>query len=92
VLSPESAIRVGSAIVAAPNAYRAGVAAGLEAVTILADAYKSGFVRIPDREVCWLSTLREGLEDLPDDEETFVENMMAVVDTSTFRPQDYELA
>jgi methanol--5-hydroxybenzimidazolylcobamide Co-methyltransferase len=77
VLSPES---------------RAGVAAGLEAVSLLREACAEKLVRIPEREVCWLETLREGLEELPEDEDAFIDAMMAQVDTSTFRPQDYDLA
>jgi len=91
VLAPESAIQIGAAIVGAPNPYRAGVAAGLTAIGLISDAYEYGCLRIPQREVCWLNTIQEALEELPEDEGAFIDSMMGVVDTTTFRPQDYEL-
>jgi len=91
VLAPECAVRIGSAIVSAPNHYRAGVAAGLTAIGLISDAFQFGCLRIPQRELCWLEVIQQALEELPEDENAFIDDMMANVDTSTFRPQDYEL-
>lgn len=91
VLAPESAVKIAAAIVDAPNHYRAGVAAGLAAIGILSEAYRIGGLRLPAREVCWLDSIQTALEDLPEDENAFISQVMDEVDTSTFRPQDYEL-
>jgi len=91
VLAPESAVQIGREIVGAPNPYRAGVAAGLAAIDLIADAYKDKRLQIPEREVCWLDSIQSALYDLPEDETEFVDTMMDVVDRTTFRPSDYEL-
>lgn len=91
ILAPSSAIRIGQAIVNAPNHYRAGVAAGLEAVSILQEAWQKGVLKVDERETGWFDSIREGLESLPDSESEFITRMMDEVDTQTFRPADYEL-
>lgn len=91
VLSPESAIKVASAIVSAPNHYRAGVEAGLAAMKLLSDGKREGLVRIPERETAWIGCIQEALEALPDSEDRFINQIMGQVDTSVFRPRDYQL-
>lgn len=91
VLSPQCAMKIGGAIVAAPNPYRAGVAAGLAAIGEISDAHKAGRLRVAERETPYIEAIRGALEALPDDEEAFIDGMMDEVDTSTFRPEDYEL-
>ncbi len=90
VLAPDSAIQIGNAIVSSPNSYRAGVAAGLAAIDIISDAHKYGCLRIAEREVPWLDSIRNALYDLPEDECQFIDEMMDVVDRTTFRAKDYQ--
>ena len=91
ILSPESAVEIASEIVEAPNSYRAGVAAGLAAIDIIADAYKDNRLQLSNREAPWLDRIRNELYDLPESEDVFIAQMMDVVDTSTFLPADYDL-
>ncbi len=91
VLTPESAIAIGQAIVASPTPYDAGKAAALTAVNLLRNAHRDGFLKILPREVPWLDRMRKTLEALPATEAEFIDEVMATVDTRKFVPGDYDL-
>jgi len=91
VLTPDSAIAIARAIVAAPDSYQAGKAAGLTAVRLLDEAGKNGTLKIPEREKPWLTRLQVALEELPDSQDAFISQQMAQVDTTKFVPADYLL-
>ena len=91
ILAPASAVKIAESIVSAPNHYRAAVAAGMTAINLITDAYNDGSLKVAPREVCWLDMIKEALEELPEDESTFIASMMDAVNTTTFRPQDYDL-
>ena len=91
VISPAAAIRIGHAIVEAPDDYRSGVAAARTAVAIIREAHANGRLKLADRETPWLDTMDQSLDDLPDNESAFIEQMMGVVDTSRFVPAEYGL-
>lgn len=92
ILTPESAVRVAGAIVAAPDPYHAGVAAAREAIAILSDAHRQGECKISEREAVWFDRMTDTLDDLPSDEGAFIERVMAQVDRSVFVAEDYLLA
>ena len=91
VLTPESCLSIAKTIVSSEDHYTAGIAAGREAIRILRDTHKSGALKMSDREAGWLDRLEDELDDLPDTEEAFVEEMMEEVDTEKFIPADYDL-
>jgi methanol--5-hydroxybenzimidazolylcobamide Co-methyltransferase len=91
VIAPESAIRIGRAIVGAPDAYRAGQAAGIAAVQLLREAHRAGALKVAPREVSWLERIEKGLEALPPSESAFIAEMMGEVDTTKFVAADYEV-
>jgi methanol--5-hydroxybenzimidazolylcobamide Co-methyltransferase len=91
ILAPESAIAIAQAMVAAPTDYAAGKAAGLTALRLIREAHHDGGLRTPPREIPWLERLQASLESLPDDESQFIDLMMAQVDTTRFRPAEYDL-
>ncbi len=92
ILTPANVIAIAEAIVAEPDDYRAGKAAGLAAVRVLTEGLQAGAVKIPARETRWLDMLQASLEDLPDSEEAFIGQMMPMVDTEKFVAADYQLA
>lgn len=92
IISPESSVRLAKAIVASDSDYHAGKNAALEAIKILTEGHETGCLKIAEREVCWLDTMKESVEEMPDDEERFINSAMAMADTSKFVPEDYELA
>ncbi len=91
ILTPANAIKLGQTIVNAKSPYLAGKAVALCAIGLLSEGHKRGQLRIDERELGWLDTMRESVEAMPDDEGAFIGQMMSMVDTSKFVPKDYEL-
>ena len=91
VLSPESAIPIGQAIVTAPNRYAAGRAAARAALRLVRDGHRAGDLRLSRREIPWLDRIEKSLDSLPESEAEFVAQMMRSVDTSKFVAADYGL-
>lgn len=91
VLTPNAVVAIASAIVGAPDHFRAGVAAATRTIELLREGSGSGAVRIEPRESVWLDRMEESLATLPSGEDAFVERMLREVDTERFRPRDYDL-
>ncbi len=92
VITPESSVRIAEAIVGAENHYRAGIAAARAAIEVMRETSDSGCLRIQDKESSWLERMEDELDDLPDAEDEFIEEMMEEVDVEKFTPADYEIA
>jgi methanol--5-hydroxybenzimidazolylcobamide Co-methyltransferase len=92
ILSPDSAITVGRAIVAEKTDYAAGRAAARVAVDLLKTAMDDGRLAVPQREKVWLDRLTADLDALPDDEDAFIAQVLPTVDETKFVAEDYELA
>jgi len=92
ILTPENAIAIAEAVVAAPNPYEAGKAAATTALNLIREANKARALKILPRELPWLDRLEKALEGLPDHETEFISETMAQVDTSKFVAADYELS
>lgn len=91
ILSPESALRLATRLVAEPNHYLAGRAVAEEAITILRDAAASGDLELADRERPWLEMIEAEVADLPDEESQFIDLVMPTLDGSRFLPAEYGL-
>jgi len=91
ILRPDSVISIAQAIVDASSDYEAGKAAAATAVDLIEAGVKEGGLKLSERELPYIDMIRDGLAALPDDEGLFIEQTMAMVDTSKFRPADYEL-
>ena len=91
VLTPESAITLGRAIVSSPTAYAAVQAAARTALDLLRAAHRDHRLKIPPRELPWLDRMERVLDSLPATEAAFINQMLSTVDTTRFVVQDYEL-
>ena len=91
VLTPASAIEIAKAIVNSPTAYAAGKAAALTAVRLLREGMDAGCLKLSPREVPWLDTIQDAVEEMPENESAFIGDIMGAVDTSKFVARDYEL-
>jgi methanol--5-hydroxybenzimidazolylcobamide Co-methyltransferase len=91
ILSPESAVALAQAIVAAPDAYAAGQAAARTALRLIREGHRDGALKLAPREVPWLDRMEKSLEGLPTTEREFAHQMMGQVDTTKFVPADYEV-
>ncbi len=91
VLTPDSAIAIAQAIVAAPNPYVAGKSAALTALRLMREGHHGGRLKIHPRELPWLERIAKTVEALPATESEFIDEMMGQVDTTRFVPTDYGL-
>jgi methanol---5-hydroxybenzimidazolylcobamide Co-methyltransferase len=91
VLTPSSAIEIAKAIVNSADEYSAGKAAALTAVRLLREGHAAGLLKLSLREVPWMDTIQNAVEEMPDTREAFVNEVMGLVDTSKFVAKDYEL-
>ena len=91
IISPDSSVAIAQAIVSAEDHYHAGIASAREAIRIMRDSSQEGSLKMDTREAAWLDRMEDELDDLPDSEEEFVDEMMEDVDTDKFVPEDYEL-
>jgi methanol---5-hydroxybenzimidazolylcobamide Co-methyltransferase len=91
ILGPSQIIDLANTIVSAPNHYLAGRAVALRTIQILREAVENEGLRVPEREMIYLDTMQADLESLPDEEEDFIVQCMAEVDTTKFIAADYGL-
>lgn len=92
IISPESAVELGRAIVESDTHYHAGVAVARKAVALLRDANKAGRLAIASNEADWFDNLDDTLDDLPENEDEFISQQLAVADPTKFIPAEYGLA
>ncbi|TVR48648.1 MAG: methanol--corrinoid methyltransferase [Puniceicoccaceae bacterium] len=91
IISPAASIELARAIVGADSHYHAGVAAARRAIDLLSSASAAGALRIADNEAGWLEQMADTLDELPQDEDTFIEEQLALADPEKFLPAEYEL-
>jgi methanol--5-hydroxybenzimidazolylcobamide Co-methyltransferase len=91
VLAPESVIRISGAMVKNDSYVANARDAALVALDIMEEAIRSGQMTISEMETAYLHTLRNELNDIPDDESDFIEMMLPLLDTSKFIPSEYGL-
>jgi methanol---5-hydroxybenzimidazolylcobamide Co-methyltransferase len=90
VLSPESTVAIGRAIVGASDPYHQTVAAARTAVTLISGAHKGGTLPLAQRELEWLGKIGAALEDMPDSEAALL-GEMADTYGHRFLPSSYGL-
>lgn len=91
ILTPANIIRIAKAIVSAKDHYRAGVAAALESIAVLREGSESGCLHIIEREKSWLDNLEETVGELPEKEDDFIADQLALADPEKFLPAEYGL-
>jgi methanol--5-hydroxybenzimidazolylcobamide Co-methyltransferase len=92
ILAPDNAIRIAQAVVAAEGGYRQTRAAVTTALAIIEESFKAGQLVLPELEIGWLGRLRETLEQLPEEESAFIDQVLPTLDARKFRACDYGLA
>lgn len=91
ILAPASVIQIARAIIGAATPLAAGQAAARTAISLLREAHQDGYLKIQPREVPWLNRMETELDSVPSNEEAFIGEMMAEVDTARFIPAEYGL-
>jgi methanol--5-hydroxybenzimidazolylcobamide Co-methyltransferase len=90
ILSPESTVRVASAIVRETTPYRQTVAAAQCAVELIREAIALGRLDLPEREGVWLSRIEKAIGGMPAEEETLIGEMTETY-AHLFLPSSYGL-
>lgn len=91
VLTPDSVMAIARAIVGAPDHYQAGLAAARCAVELLRAGHTAGQLKIAGRELGFLDSMMAQLDELPADEGAFIDQQMALADSSKYLPAEYGL-
>ena len=71
--------------------YRAGVVVAHMAMELLQGAHEKGQLRIAPNATVRFDTLRETLDEMPETEDQFISQQLALADRSRFLPQEYGL-
>ncbi|MBI4582180.1 MAG: methanol--corrinoid methyltransferase [Planctomycetes bacterium] len=91
VLRPDVVLDLAGRIMQEPTSYLRTRRAVLATVAELKRAHDAGQVKILPREVRWLDLLREQAETLPDNEDTFINEMRETPEAAKFLPAEYGL-
>jgi len=91
IISPENSIHLARAIVGCDSHYHAGVAVARKAIELMRTAHQAGELHIAANESDWLDNLTDDLDDLPETEEEFISQQLAMADPDRFLPAEYEL-
>ncbi len=91
IISPESSVELARVIVDSDSHYHAGVAVARKAIDLLAGAHAAGKLRLHPNEVPWLESMTDTLDELPDNEQEFIGQQLALADHSKFLPAEYGL-
>ena len=92
VIAPVNAIAIADAIVESDSHYEAGRAAARTAIGLMRAAYERGNLAVDNNEAGWFDLMENALDSLPEDENEFIDQQMAVVARDKFVPEDYDLA
>jgi len=91
ILTPTNIIRIAKAIVSSKDHYRAGCAAALEAITVMREGAETGCLHVLDREKDWLDNMADTVGELPEKEDDFIADQLAMADGEKFLPAEYGL-
>ncbi|MCL5096528.1 MAG: methanol--corrinoid methyltransferase, partial [Candidatus Omnitrophica bacterium] len=91
VLRPDVVLRIAQSILEESTPYRRTRRAVIAAIDELKQAYGSGQLHLPARELRWLNLFQDQAEELPENEETLIEEMCKGPEASKFLPAEYGL-
>jgi methanol--5-hydroxybenzimidazolylcobamide Co-methyltransferase len=92
VLTPENSLAFAEEIVSSETHYEAGKRVAARAVAILREGIDSDSVNIPERDRMFLDMVDSTLQGMADDEDTFIGDVLPLLDSSKFIAEDYDLA
>ena len=91
ILAPENVIRISRELVKGESYVANARNGALVSLDIIEEALKSGKMQLPDMETAYLPILRDDLNNIPEDESTFIEEILPCIDQSKFIPSEYGL-
>jgi methanol---5-hydroxybenzimidazolylcobamide Co-methyltransferase len=91
VLAPRNVIDIAGEMVRARTHLEAARRGALRALALIEAAVEDGSLLCPEQERPWIPRLREALEEIPDQESAFVEQMLPRLDLTKVIPAEYGL-
>lgn len=91
VLRPDVVIDISREIIKENTPFKRSKVAALAAIRTLRDAINLKKVSVDEKEISWLDTMEKQLESVPDDEETFISEMLTRDLSEKIDPKKYDL-
>ncbi|MCX7726231.1 MAG: hypothetical protein N2053_05230, partial [Chitinispirillaceae bacterium] len=91
ILSPENVIEISKEIVQGNTYINAAKRGCLKGLDIIEKAFSEGTLKNDNKEFQWIYLLREDISSIPDDENTFVEEMLPSLDSQKIDLKEYGL-
>ena len=92
VLKPEIVLDIAKEIISEPTAYLRTRKAAQISLAVLRDALLAGNLNFSKQETRWMDNLSKKADQLPEDEEEFIQSILPSLDLSKVRLSEYELA
>lgn len=91
VLRPDVVFEISKKIIKENTPLNRSKVAALSAIEVIRKAYANGDVLIQEKEVGWLDIMERQLENVPDNENEFIEQILENDDDKKLDPKKYEL-
>jgi methanol--5-hydroxybenzimidazolylcobamide Co-methyltransferase len=91
VLRPDVVLEISREIIKEDSHFKRSVVAAKMAIQVLRKAIKEGKTKIDDKEVVWLDTMDQQIDNIPDDEQEFISSMIENNESEKFVPAKYDL-
>lgn len=91
ILAPENVIRISRELVKGETYVANAKNGALAALDIIEETLKSGQMKLPEMETAYLPIMRDDLNSIPENESSFVEMMLPVLDKNKFILEEYGL-
>jgi methanol--5-hydroxybenzimidazolylcobamide Co-methyltransferase len=91
VLRPDVVLEISREIIKEDSHFKRSVTAARMAVEVLRKAIKDGKTKIDEKEVVWLDTMEQQIDNIPKDEQEFISNMIEANESEKFVPAKYDL-
>jgi methanol--5-hydroxybenzimidazolylcobamide Co-methyltransferase len=92
ILTPENCVAFGRTIVESDDHYAAGKNVAAQALAILREGLAKDELVVPEQEKRYLDIMEASVEGLPDNEGDFIDMTLPMLDSTRFRPEEYDLA
>jgi methanol--5-hydroxybenzimidazolylcobamide Co-methyltransferase len=91
VLRPDIAFEISGEVVKTQSPFLRTVNVARITLDILQRAVDKKELTLPEREISWIDNLKEQLDEIPEDEQQFIDEMKGEVDSSKYLPAEYGL-
>ena len=91
ILAPHNVIEISKELIKGKSYLENAKLGGLKAIELIDRSVKAKKLKLAEKELVWVDMIRGELESIPDNEDQFIDQMMAVLDNNKFIPSEYGL-